>query len=220
MTRDADPRTRFGNAPRATLAPGLQSVLNAVGLGVRDAVVGMQGDGKIVTWNHRAEEIFGYRADEVLGTVMDDHFAAGEGRKMRVIPAGGFLPGRPARFRTKAGAEFEAVLTVVQISPDEGDGMGSIAVITKPSPLEVRLEEEVLQRLEENIVHLMTLNDRIRNPLQVIAASACFTDGDIRDRILLQVEAINEVVRQLDRGDLESTAVREYLRKHCRIQSR
>lgn len=74
--------------------------------------------------------------------------------------------------------------------------------------------ERVLRQLEENIEHLSTLNDRIRNPLQVIAALAGFVDDDVRDKILLQVEMIDETVRQLDLGALESTAVREYLRKH------
>ncbi len=87
------------------------------------------------------------------------------------------------------------------------------------APLKPCLQEEVLQRLDENIVQLSTLNDRIRNPLQVIAASAEFVDDDARDKILLQVEAINDVVRQLDRGDLESEAVRDYLRKHREIQA-
>lgn len=85
------------------------------------------------------------------------------------------------------------------------------------SCLDLCLQEGALRQLEENIVQLATLNDRIRNPLQVIAASAGLLDGDVRDRILLQVEAINEVVRELDRGSVESVAVREYLRKHRQI---
>lgn len=78
------------------------------------------------------------------------------------------------------------------------------------------LQKEVLQQLEDNVVQLATLNDRIRNPLQVIAAFAEFVDDDIRDKILLQVEVINGVIRQLDQGTLESLAVREFLLKHCK----
>ena len=74
--------------------------------------------------------------------------------------------------------------------------------------------DRVLRQLEENVEQLMTLNDRIRNPLQVIAALAGFMDGDVRDKVLLQVEMIDETVRQLDLGTLESTSIREYLRKH------
>jgi len=72
----------------------------------------------------------------------------------------------------------------------------------------------MLRQLEANIEQLMTLNDRIRNPLQVITAMAEFMDGDVRDKILLQVEMIDETVRQLDMRTLESTAIREYLCKH------
>ncbi len=204
---------RSADSPGTAPAPGLQSVLNAVGLAIRDAVVGMGSDGTIVTWNLGAEEIFGYREDEVLGTTMNCLFLAGEGQGTGVLPAGTFLPGRPARFRTKTGAEFEAILTIAPVSTDGGNAMGSVAVIAKAARLEPCLQKEVLQRIEENIIQSATLNDRIRNPLQVIAALAGFVDGDMRDKILLQVEAIDEVVRQLDRGNLESVAVREYLLK-------
>jgi len=192
----------------------VESALNAVGLGVRDAVIGMQSDGTIVTWNHGAEEIFGYREDEVLGTTMSHLFLAGEGREAAPFPSGRLLPGRPARFRTKAGAEFEAILTIVPVSPGGGEAMGSVVVIATAVPPASCLQKEVLQQLEENIEQLAILNDRIRNPLQVIAALAESVDDDTRARILLQVGAINEVVRQLDRGGLESAAVWEYLRRY------
>jgi PAS domain S-box-containing protein len=195
----------------------LQSALNAVGLGVRDAVIGMGSDGTIITWNHGAEELFGYQGDEALGTTMNHLFSAGEGREAAPLPSETLLPGRLARFRTKGGAEFEAILTVVPVSPGGGEAMGSAAVNTTAAPPASCLQREALQQFEENIVQLATLNDRIRNPLQVIAAFAEFVDSDARDTILLQVEAINEVVQQLDRGTLKSVAVREYFRKHRRI---
>lgn len=211
MSRDAE---RCAGSPGACLAPVVQSIISAVGIGIRDAVVGLQDDGTIVTWNRGAEEIFGYREDEILGTAVNRLFPAFAGREATVLPAGEFLPGRPARFRTKTGEEFEALLTVVTISPDGTGVIGSVAVVEPASPQASCLQKETLQQLEKNIEQLVTLNDRIRNPLQVIAALAEFVDDDTRSRILLQVEAINEVVRQLDRGTLESTAVREYLRKH------
>ncbi|KAF5082814.1 hypothetical protein DSECCO2_96150 [anaerobic digester metagenome] len=79
--------------------------------------------------------------------------------------------------------------------------------------------ERVLRQIEENVEQLMTLNDRIRNPLQVIAALAGFMDGDARDKILLQVEMIDDTVRQLDLRFLESSSIREYLRKHHQIEA-
>ena len=34
-----------------------------------DAVVGLTLSGEIVSWNHSAERIFGYRADEIIGSL-------------------------------------------------------------------------------------------------------------------------------------------------------
>lgn len=77
--------------------------------------------------------------------------------------------------------------------------------------------DRMLRQIEANIEQLSTLNDRIRNPLQVIAAMAGFMDGDARDKVLLQVEMINETIRQLDLGALESMSIQEFLRKHHRM---
>ncbi|MDV2480607.1 response regulator [Methanoculleus sp. Wushi-C6] len=129
------------------------------------------------------------------------------------LPAGGEAALSPQEIlAVPFGPESLAAAVETLVACERARGSGG-----RCTALTSCLQKEVLQQLETNIEQLATLNDRIRNPLQVITAYAGLMEGDARDAILLQVAAIDEVVRQLDRGTLASVAVREYLRKHREI---
>ena len=55
------------------------------------------------------------------------------------------------------------------------------------------------------------LNDRIRNPLSVILTLASFSDTPENVKISEQVEIIDSLVDELDKGFVESEKVRKYL---------
>ena len=75
-------------------------------------------------------------------------------------------------------------------------------------------EKETLGQIEENLLSLAILNDHIRNPLTIITAAADLQVGESREKILAQVDQIDEIVRKLDQGWLESAKIREFLIKH------
>jgi len=60
------------------------------------------------------------------------------------------------------------------------------------------------------------LNDQIRNPLQVIKGYVDLNKGEFSDQIDKQIEIIDNLVTQLDRGWLESEKVRSFLVRHYR----
>jgi len=60
------------------------------------------------------------------------------------------------------------------------------------------------------------LNDQIRNPLQVIKGYVDLNKGEFSDQINKQIEIIDNLVTQLDRGWLESEKVRSFLVRHYR----
>ncbi|GAB7015140.1 PAS domain-containing protein [Methanogenium cariaci] len=77
-----------------------------------------------------------------------------------------------------------------------------------------RQQRGTLEQIEQNLEHLAILNDEIRNPLMVILGYTELDEGIYADRIYEQISSINELVRRLDQGWLESEKVREFLRKH------
>jgi len=77
------------------------------------------------------------------------------------------------------------------------------------------LRNRAFGQIERNIEQFAVLGDHIRQPLQVILARAELLDD--REAIKAfheQVERINEYIRQLDRGWVESRKIREFLRRH------
>ncbi len=79
-----------------------------------------------------------------------------------------------------------------------------------------KTEEEkwiAFEQIERNIEQFAILADQIRNPLAAISLiTEMEVHGRTRDRIMDQIKRIKELLTMLDRGWLDSEAVREYLR--------
>ncbi len=77
------------------------------------------------------------------------------------------------------------------------------------------IRQQAYTQIEHNMEQFAILGDHVRHPLQVIMARADLMDDEkaatsIRD----QVRRINDIVRQLDAGWVESRAIREFLRRN------
>ncbi len=76
------------------------------------------------------------------------------------------------------------------------------------------MRKKAFRQIEENIEQFATLVDQIRNPLGVILGTAelSIRDQKVRNAIVESVEKIDEVLKKLDEGWLESEKIREFLR--------
>ncbi|WFN33483.1 transporter substrate-binding domain-containing protein [Methanogenium sp. S4BF] len=77
-----------------------------------------------------------------------------------------------------------------------------------------RIETDALKKIEENLTQLATLNDEIRNPLMVITGVTDMDFENSREIIYDQVTIIDGIITRLDQGWIESSKIREFLRKH------
>lgn len=73
---------------------------------------------------------------------------------------------------------------------------------------------ESLRQIQQNMEQFQILNDQIRNPVQVIIGLADLECSDSAGRIIQQAYEIDEIVRRLDIGWLESAKVTAYLRRY------
>ncbi len=84
-----------------------------------------------------------------------------------------------------------------------------------------KLKEKAYQQIEHNIEQFATLIDRIRNPLAAIQALAELNlDEKTAKKIIEQIERINEVIKELDKGWMESEKIKNFLRKTEHASSR
>jgi len=93
---------------------------------------------------------------------------------------------------------------------------GIMSDITDKKQVEI-LKLKAFQSIEKNIITLATLNDQIRNPLAIIQILAEDVDENTRDDINEQVKIIDSIVDELDKGWIESTKVRSFLKRFQEI---
>ncbi|WP_301664290.1 CHASE4 domain-containing protein [Methanoculleus frigidifontis] len=74
---------------------------------------------------------------------------------------------------------------------------------------------KAFEQIELNMEQFATLNDHIRNPLQVIVGIASLDEENASStRIIEQAMTIDEIIKQLDRGWIESEKIRAFLKRH------
>jgi two-component system, chemotaxis family, CheB/CheR fusion protein len=129
-----------------------------------DAIIGHQLDGTITSWNRAAETMFGYRADEAVGTSMSVLF--GHGREDEAA----------ALFRRVGQAEVMATLdtelvrkdrtkiaTALTISPVRGEGGAIVAAST------IATDAADRKKMEDHRTLLMhELGHRMKNTLATV----------------------------------------------------
>ncbi|MDO9323843.1 MAG: PAS domain-containing protein, partial [Methanoregula sp.] len=88
--------------------------------------------------------------------------------------------------------------------------------ITERVMMEKELEKEGIIQIEKNMEQFQTLNDQIRNPLQVILGLTYLEGGQYTDKIAREINTLNSLVARLDEGWVESEKVRKFLLRHYR----
>jgi PAS domain S-box-containing protein len=98
-----------------------------------DALFGEDLDGIITSWNSGAEQIFGYRAEEIVGTsimrLMPADQQAAEQDLQRQIVAGELGGTFETVRRTKEGKEFPASITIAPLKDAAGKVIGTSRVL-------------------------------------------------------------------------------------------
>ena len=77
-----------------------------------------------------------------------------------------------------------------------------------------QLQKRAFEQIDKNLEQFAILNDKIRNPLSVIMTLASFEETSENDLIQKQVEIIDKIVDELDKGWMESEKVRNYLKRY------
>ena len=141
--------------------------------GVRDyAIFMLDTEGRVVSWNHGAEQIKGYRADEIIGkhfSVFYPPEVVAEGwpeKELGIALSEGRLQDEGWRVR-KNGSRFWAAVALTPLYDEQGRHMG-YAKVTRDLT-----DQRRVQALEDEGRRMMTflamLGHELRNPLAPIA---------------------------------------------------
>ena len=137
-------------------------------------IISLDRDGLVRIWNRAAEELFGWRRDEVLGQppvfVPREH--SGESRALIAqVQAGGVLRDREIRRVSKEGKPLDLSLSVGPLRNARGEVEGCIAILADITDRKQREREiEETARFREHFVGVV--GHDLRNPLTAILTSA------------------------------------------------
>jgi len=113
-----------------------------------DAILGLDSDGRIESWNHGAELIFGYRANEIQGRPLTDLLAGGEAAGVEYrwlverVQQDGFVRGHETACRDAQGHVVTAELTATRLNREAGPRLG-MSVILRDVTERQRREQEI-----------------------------------------------------------------------------
>ncbi len=132
-----------------------------------DAIIGKSLDGIVTDWNHGAETIFGFRADEIIGQpiaaiVPPDRLTESEGI-LRRIRAGERIDHFVTQRRRKDGAIIDVSVTVSPVYDQEGRLCGASKVAR-----DITERRRAIAALAEREAHLRSVLDTVPDAMIVI----------------------------------------------------
>lgn len=138
-----------------------------------DGIIGMTTEGVVLDWNQGAEQIYGYKAEEMIGQsimkiILEDRVAELEEIFKRVL-RGEKISHYETLRRHKDGRIVEVSLTVSPIKDNTGKVIG-ISTILRDVSEQKRLERE-LSRLDRlNLIGEMaaSISHEVRNPMTTV----------------------------------------------------
>lgn len=180
---------------------------------------GGQKAGRIIEVNDTACRRLGYTRDELMGFRIPDIFGGDSHDFNAVLErlATEEEISYPAEHVKKSGTVFPVYVKTRLLTLGGKEYVLQLARDITKERESHRIETDALKKIEENLIQLATLNDEIRNPLMVITGVTDLELEDAKGIILDQVNHINDLVKRLDQGWVESSKIREFLRKHLEM---
>lgn len=118
-----------------------------------DAIVGMELNGKITSWNLGAEKMYGYGVNEVLdksiGTLSPQNIVDSIVLPLNAVNNGEIVKNYQTKGLTKYGREIDVSLTVSPVYDNEDGIIGASCIARDIS--EIKKTEKELQRYRENL---------------------------------------------------------------------
>ena len=152
----------------------------------RDAVISLDPEGRITSWNLGAQELLGYSAAEVLGRhfeflLPDDLKQSGEVEKLlEATEPLGFLRDYETRRITQDGREIHVLLTRMRRLDGRGRLLGSTAIVRDITARKEMQEELVRARTLAAIGEAAArIAHEIRNPLTGISNALSILSTDL-----------------------------------------
>jgi PAS domain S-box-containing protein len=118
-----------------------------------DAIIGMDLDANIRSWNKGAEEMLGYRSSEIIGkpllTIIPDELEESYKDNIEEAKREGFLMKAETKRKTKDGRTIPAEMTLTTLVDDDNKHIGYVSILRDIT--ERKREEEQIKKHAEDL---------------------------------------------------------------------
>jgi PAS domain S-box-containing protein len=161
-----------------------QALLAAVVDSAHDAIFSIDTDMRITTWNAGAEDLYGYRAEEILGQPVSllwpPQEIEAELLTIRLLMEERRAMHQEGRRRRKDGSLIDVSLTRSPIRTPAGTVLG-LSTIARDITARKRADEAMRASLHEKEVLLKEIHHRVKNNLQIVTSLLNLQVGDADD---------------------------------------
>jgi len=174
-----------------------------------DMIITVDRNRRIVEFNKAAEKAFGFRREDMVGTMVDILYAdPKEGREIHGIALEEGRCTREVLNRRKNGEMFLSLVSASPLFDLQGNVQGVMGV-SRDITEQKQAEQQIKRSLQEKEVMLREIHHRVKNNLQVIAsllklqASRCTDEGGVEmfTESLNRIRAMSLIHERLYRTD-------------------
>ncbi len=79
------------------------------------------------------------------------------------------------------------------------------------------MKKEAFLQIDKNMEQFAVLNDHVRNPLQIILSTVSLESDEVAEKIMPYIKEIDNLIKGLDNGWIESEKVRNMIARHYGI---
>ncbi|MFA5559019.1 MAG: PAS domain S-box protein, partial [Methanofastidiosum sp.] len=171
--------------------------------------------GNIEYANPKFVEVTGYSAKDVLGEnlrIMKSNFLSSElYTSLWDTISSGYTWKGEFHNKKKDGTCYWEYATIFPVRNEKGEITNYIKVSE-----DISMKKRAKKQLDENLEYFAHLVDQIRNPLAILSGLAQIEiqNENTRVRILRQVARIEELIKKLDQGWMDTEDTRIFLKKY------
>jgi PAS domain S-box-containing protein len=170
-------------------------------------------EGIILDANQATAELLGYSKEELIGLDVYSLYVDPGHRKIfqAEIEEKGFVKNFQSQWKTKDGHQLDILFDFTLWKDNDEKIIGYRGIAE-----DVTLLNKSQKQLGENLEYFAHLVDHIRNPLTIICG---FTQVEIENektkkRFLKQIGRIEEIIKQLDQGWMDTEDTRKFMKKY------
>jgi len=152
-----------------------------------DMIIAVDMNRRIVEFNKAAERTFGYRREDIVGTMVDILYAdPNEGLEVHKTAVDNSQCTREILNRRKNGEVFPSFLSASTLLDTHGDVQGVMGV-SRDITARKQAQEKLTASLKEKEVLLKEIHHRVKNNLQVISSLLNLQSQHITDKDSLEM---------------------------------